>query len=143
MDLFTEKIHGKILFDPDDLTKKHQQQSSWKKHVIALIDEPDLCGYHRWYIEKRYNLKLAEPIRGPHFTIVNDRLSDHKNSSEEIYQSVQNEWNDKIIEIQYEFAPFTDGTHWWLRARSNEATQLRMLLGLSQKTLLGISYNNW
>ena len=81
MNLFTEQITGKIQFDPDDLTTKHREQSSWKHHVIALIDEPDLCSYHNWYIQRRFNLKLNEPIRGSHFTIVNDRLSDFEKSS--------------------------------------------------------------
>lgn len=137
MDLFTEKIHGIIDFELEDLTKKHKQHSSWKKHVIALIDEPDLCGYHRWFIEKRFNLKLAEPIRGPHFTIVNDKLVDFPEATEERYELVKNQYQGREIEIEYEYAPYTDGTHWWLRARSVQATQLRQEIGLSPKPYWG------
>jgi len=134
---FTENIQARVNFNPDDLTNKHRKQSSWKKHVIAFIDEPDLCSYHKWFIEKRFNLKLAEPIRGPHFTIVNDRLSDFPNSSEKKYRKVMDKWDGKLIDIRYEYAPYTDGVHWWLRARSEQATQIREEIGLSAKPYWG------
>ena len=137
MDTFTETIMGKIHFDPDDLTNKHKEQSLWKKHVIALIDEPELCEYRKWFIEKRFNLKLATPIRGPHFTIINDRLADFDGATEELYQQLQEEWNEREILIRYEYAPYTDGTHWWLRARSEQATELRTQMNLSPKPYWG------
>ena len=51
------KTHGKIIFDPLDLTKKHKNQSDWKRMSIISIND-DACDYYAWFIKKRYNLVL-------------------------------------------------------------------------------------
>jgi len=39
------KLSGKILFDPDDKTKKHKNQASWKKIDMIFLDG-DICEYY-------------------------------------------------------------------------------------------------
>ena len=120
-----ETIQGKILFDPIDLTKKHVSQSSWKKIVIALI-EGDICEYYAWFIKKRYNIKLNSPLRGAHFTIINDIVSDLKK-----YNYINKNYNNKIINIKISDQIKTDGLHYWLICESEDAMKIRNKCNLS------------
>lgn len=134
---FTEHTSGKLVFDVDDLTKKHKQQSTWKKHVIAHIDDPEFCRYYSWFLEKRFNLRFSEPIRGTHLTLINDRLRDYENSSEETYHAAKQKYDGTYIDIRYSLDPKTDGTHWWFRARTDIGVQIRTEIGLSPKPYFG------
>ena len=134
---FTERIVGKVIFDPADLTKKHEKHSEWKKHVIAFIDDPDFCDYYNWFITKRYGVTLVKPIRGLHFTIINDKLKDGENATEGSYKDSKRVFNKKLIDIEYSLDTRTDGKHWWLRARSNDALFIRQKIGLTPKPYWG------
>ena len=57
------RLTGKIGFDPQDYTKKHQSQASWKKIAMVFFDG-DIPEYYGWFIERRYNLVLNKPLRG-------------------------------------------------------------------------------
>lgn len=133
---FTENIKAKVVFDPKDLTKKHGKHSEWKKHVIAFIDEPDFCDYYIWFLKKRYGIFLVKPIRGVHFTVINDRLSDG-NATEVEYKASKKLYSGKVIDIEYSVDVRTDGKHWWLRARSNDAMFIRQQCGLESKPYWG------
>jgi hypothetical protein len=134
---FTENIKAKVVFDPKDLTKKHEKHSDWKKHVIAFIDDPDFCDYYTWFLKKRYNLFLVKPIRGVHFTVINDRLRDDVSATEAKYKEFKNLYNGKVIDIEYSLDVRTDGKHWWFRARSNDAMFIRQAIGLEAKPYWG------
>lgn len=123
----SEHIKAKVVFDPKDLTKKHQAQSDWKKHVIAFINEPDFCDYYMWFLKKRYNLFLVKPIRGVHFTIINDKVAD-----EAKYIESKRLYDGKIIDIEYDLDVRTDGKHWWFRAWSNDSSFIRQSCGLEK-----------
>jgi hypothetical protein len=127
---YSEHIKGKIVFDPPDLTRKHENHSEWKKHVIAFIDEPDFCSYFSWFIIKRYSLKILPPIRDAHLTIVNDKLSDGIDSTELKYSRSKRIFNERMIDIYYNLDPRTDGKYWWFRAKSNDAIMIRKHIGL-------------
>ena len=67
-------VIGKIIFDPGDKTRKHTNQSSWKR--IAMIQlYCDIHLYYAWFIYKRYSLLLNKPIRGTHITIISDKIT--------------------------------------------------------------------
>ena len=74
-------LTGKIEFEPEDKTKKHQGQSSWKKIAMVLLDG-DICEYYAWFIMRRYNLVLNKPIRGAHISFINDSMRDLTNNGE-------------------------------------------------------------
>ena len=138
MDEFTQHTKATIVFDVPDLTSKHEKQSVWKKHAISFIDNPELCDYYGWFIKKRFGITtLPRPIRGTHLTIVNDRLEDFENSSEELYQSAKEKYNNTEIDIRYSLNPRTDGNHWWLRARTDLGSHIRTEIGLSPKPYFG------
>jgi hypothetical protein len=114
----TITIQGKIVFDPEDKTKKHILQSSWKKMAMVLLDG-DWCNYYAWFIEKRYNLKLNKPLRNAHVSFINDSykdmIGDSEQEKEEKWRKVKEKWDGKIIDITLDLGFKTDGEHWWLR----------------------------
>lgn len=98
------KTKGKILFDPVNVTKKHNKQGSWKRMAMVMLDG-DLSKYYAWFLKKRYNevlypsikntfsindkmivtentiideFILNKPLRGSHISFINDSLNDMK-----------------------------------------------------------------
>ena len=117
-------LKGVIEFDPINVTKKHEKQSSWKKTVIARIDG-DLCDYYNWFIKKRYNINLATPLRDTHLTIINDRMDNNQDE----YKTAKRLYNGTAIDIHYNVDVRSEGTQWWLRANSNDAVYIRKKAG--------------
>lgn len=132
-----EIIKAKVVFDPKDLTKKHENHSSWKKHVIAFIFEPDFCDYYSWFLKKRYNLALVKPIRDLHLTMVNDKLSDGIDADEAKYLSCKQRYDGTMIDINYDLDMRTDGKYWWFKAESNDALFIRQQIGLKPTPYFG------
>ena len=54
-------IKGKIVFDPINVTKKHNSQAVWKKVAIVKFD-CDIYAYYSWFLQKRFNLFLNKPL---------------------------------------------------------------------------------
>jgi len=123
--MFTLK--GKIQFDPKMLTKKHESQSSWKKTVLVEFN-CDLCKYYTWFIDQKFNLKLDKPMRGTHFTLINDIIDD------EIYDQAREMFNGKEITIQYDpqIIRSNEKGFWWLKAYSVDAQNIRSVMGLDK-----------
>jgi len=126
------KQTGKIVFDPVDLTKKHVRQSEWKKSAIVLINDPDFCAYYSWFIKKRYNLELQRPLRGVHFTVINDKVSDNKK-----YQYAKEKYNNRIINLEYSVDPRIKNKNWWVGVKSDDAEKIRLAAGLESKPYWG------
>lgn len=125
------KLSGKITFDPVDLTKKHVKQSAWKKTAVVLIDNKDFYKYYSWFVKKRYNLELQPPQRGLHFTIINDKVPNEK------YQQAKKLYNGTVVDFEYAVDPRSDGNHWWLGVRSEDAENIRIASGLEPKPFWG------
>ncbi len=113
-------LKGKIVFEPENKTKKHNAQASWKSIAMVMIDG-DVAEYYAWFIKKRYNLVLNKPLRGAHISFINDRVGDMtlngKRSLEEVnkvWTEVKSKWNSKEIEIVLDLDPRTDDRSWWL-----------------------------
>jgi hypothetical protein len=138
--------YGTIIFDPDNKTKKHDRQSSWKKVALVELDSDiplknnevysDLSDYYAWFIKRRFNLKLNKPLRGSHITIINDRIGDH-NSSLESYEQTKELFNNKRIDFSYNVTPRTDGKHWWLRVFIPQAEAIRTVAGFKEIPYFG------
>lgn len=145
---------GKILFEPENVTKKHDAQSSWKKMAFVLI-EGEITDYYSWFIKKRYNLPLNKPLRGPHISFINDSIKDMsldgQRSNEEInnlWEAVKTRWNGKEVQIVLDLSPRSSASHWWLNAPHNmnkTLLEIRKELGLSEpyyKLHMSIGYPN-
>lgn len=121
------KLEGKLSFFPENRTRKHQKQSSWKRTAIASI-EGDIHLYYAWILEKRFNLKLNKPLRSAHVTIISDIVDF------EIYDQVATLFEDKTITLEYEPSEIrTNGTHWWIKIYSQDAENIRAAMGLDPK----------
>jgi hypothetical protein len=132
------KLTGKILFDPEDVTNKHANQSSWKKVAMVLF-EGDVCEYYAWFIKKRFNLTLHKPVRGAHITFINDSMRDLSKNGDikecEVlskWEFVKNKWDGKDIDVYVNLIPNTDSLenddcHWWLIVPHDKRDELQAI----------------
>ena len=134
-------LTGKIGFAPEDKTKKHLLQSSWKKVAMVFI-EGDICEYYAWFLKKRYDITLNKPIRGAHVSFINDSMTDltqnNIKSEEEalkLWEDVKNKWDGKEIDIVFDLNPKTNDRTWWLNIPHEERQCLQVIrdeLGLGK-----------
>jgi len=148
-------LKGQIVFDPKDKTKKHGSQSTWKKMAMVMFDG-DISEYYAWFLERRYNIKLNKPLRGPHISFINDSINDMKKGlgveSEKKVNSrwnyVKNMWDRKEITIVLDLDMRSDSIHWWLNIPNENRNLLhaiRIQLGLERPYYglhLSIGYAN-
>lgn len=114
-------VTGKIVFNPEDKTKKHDRQSSWKKIAMVMFDG-EMAEYYAWFIKKRFNLPLNKPLRGAHISFINDDINKLRENgkltqgeAEAKWLYVKKEWDGKPITIDFNPSPRTNGEHWWLK----------------------------
>lgn len=136
-------LSGKIGFEPENKTKKHNSQSSWKRIAMVHIDG-DVTEYYAWFIQKRYNLILNKPLRGAHVSFINDTIRDlscnNTKSMEEIdtaWEEVKKKWDKKIIPITLDLTPKSDDRTWWLNIPHDER---ELLHGIRAELGLGRPY---
>lgn len=135
------KITGKILFEPENKTKKHVLQSSWKKIAMVQIDG-DICQYYSWFIKRRYNLELNKPLRGAHISFINDSMQDLTQNglipveeAESKWEEIKSKWDGKEVSIILDVSPRTDANHWWMNVVNREThllQDIRNEIGLSK-----------
>lgn len=112
---------GKIIFDPKDVTKKHQKQSGWKKTAMIIVND-DTAAYYKWLIERRFFLSqgvlgktewINTPLRGTHVTIINDRFK-----NEEAWEALKKKWHGTEIEFTFNWDDLRFGNkHWIFKVR--------------------------
>lgn len=118
------------MFDPEDVTSKHERQSSWKKVAMIMIPG-DIHKLYCWFVKKRYNLPLKYPLRGAHISFINDRESEMNGKWEE----VKNRWQGKKIDVILDVDPRSDEINWWLNIPNenrDEIHAIRAELGLGR-----------
>ena len=137
----TITLIGKIEFEPEDMTKKHREQASWKR--IAMVNfNDDVALYYAWFIKKRYNLELNRPIRGAHISFINDSLKDLTQNGKisvkdanNTWDKVKAKWDNKNVPITLEISPRVGKQFWWLRVADESRYDLqgiRAELGLGK-----------
>lgn len=125
----TVTLKGKIVFDPDHKTRKHEAQGSWKRVAMVYLSG-NICEYYAWFIKKRYNLPLTKPLRGAHISFINDR----ENQTNGKWDEVKKRWHNKRIEVVLSVDPRTDASHWWLVVPEDER---KLLHGIRAELGLG------
>ena len=113
-------LTGRIEFEPENVTKKHNLQASWK-HIAMVLFDGDITDYYAWFIKKRYNLVLNKPLRGGHVSFINDSFKEMsmngKRSMEEVkkvWDQVKKKWDGIEVPVMLDVEPRTDDKHWWL-----------------------------
>lgn len=119
-------IKGRLIFDVEDRTNKQKSQSSWKKSALVLFED-DLCEYYSWYLKKRFNLVLNKPLRGSHFTVINDKYDNI-----ELWNKVKSECQGDTVKVFYNTNLRSNIEHWWLKAYSIDGYNIRQKLGLGR-----------
>jgi len=129
------ELIGKIEFDPVNVTKKHNKQASWKKTAMVKFD-CDIWEYYSWFLKKRFNLYLNKPLRGTHLTIINDKFD---TETEYLYDQGRQLFHGKEIRIQYDptLIRANDKGHWWINAQSDDAKNIRSVMGLTPDPYFG------
>ena len=120
------KVRGILEFSPEDKTKKHASQASWKR-VAMIRTDCELDRYYAWFLKKRFSLELNKNLRGTHVTFINDRMS------VETFDKFAQIFNGKEIDFYVETEPRSSGEHWWLRVHCPEAESIREVMGLSRE----------
>ncbi len=127
------ELPGTIYFEPENWTKKHAAQSSWKKIALIMI-EGDVCPYYAWFIKRRYNLELNKPLRNAHVTLINDSIKDlslnGKRTIEEVdelWETLKTKWNKKTVNVLLDLSPRTDDLHWWLNVKDESRIELQSI----------------
>lgn len=119
-------LKSPIIFNPVNKTNKHQKQSAWKKVALVNING-DLSEYYSYWLKKRYGLILNRPIRGAHFTVINDKVSN------EIWEEARKIFHKKEIELHYDIDDIrSDGKHWWIKVYSEDAENIRNAMGIGR-----------
>lgn len=137
------KVNGILVFEPENVTRKHERQSSWKR--IAMIKTNDeLSEYYAWFIRKRFNLELNVPLRGAHLSIINDKDIEVPN-----FDKAKEVYDGEIVPFYIDIEPRTNGEHWWLRAYCPDAEKIRVLAGgtpipfFTFHMTIGYANNKW
>src|SRR3989304_9960219 len=118
------KVKGILDFTPEDRTKKHMRQSSWKRTAIIKTN-CDIALYYAWFLKRRFNLELNKPLRNTHVTFISDMIEC------DIFDQASKIFNGKEITFYYENEPRSNGSHWWLRVYCKEAESIRVSVGLN------------
>ena len=122
----TIKVKGKIEFEPPNLTKKHKKQASWKRVAMIRMD-CDIHLYYGWFLKRRFNLRLNPPYRGAHVTFISEIVDT------QVFEEAKKVFHGKDITLFLEIEPRGNGEHWWLRAFSPEAEDIRESMGLARQ----------
>jgi hypothetical protein len=118
-------------FEPEDKTRKHKNQASWKR-VAMIVTQDDMSDYYSWFIFRRFNLQLNKPLRGAHVSIVNDSERDFQLGVEPHWSVVKEKYNDKPMDFYIDIEPRTNGEHWWFRVYCPAGEDMREELGLKR-----------
>jgi hypothetical protein len=118
------KVTGILEFAPENKTRKHDSQASWKRVAMILVPG-ELTMYYSWFVKKRYNLELNKPIRGAHLTIINDSEREAP-----MFEEARKLYDGKEVSFYIDPATRTNGEHWWLRAYCPEGEDIREACGL-------------
>jgi hypothetical protein len=126
------KVAGVMEFEPEDRTRKHKSQASWKR-VAMIRTNDDLADYYAWFINRRFNLPLNKPLRGAHVSIVNDAERDFAYGVEPRWENVKRKYGGKPMDFFIDLEPRTNGEHWWFRVYCPAGEDMREELGLKRE----------
>ena len=131
---------GEILFDPQNRTNKHEEQKSWKRTAMVMLDGgQELTNYYAWFIKRQYGFPLNQTLRGAHISFLNDHIrdiaGDSREESDALWKEVKKKYNKKRISVNVSLDVRTDGAYWWLPVVEEDRVELQEIrseLGLGR-----------
>lgn len=125
------KSTGVLEFSPQDRTRKHKNQSSWKKTAMIMVDS-DIDEYYSWFLKKRFNLELNRTLRGSHITIISDKMDF------QVFEDAAKIFDGREIDFFYDPKDINStGKHWWLNVECTDAENIRESMGLKRTPYFG------
>jgi hypothetical protein len=132
---------GKLNFFPLDISKKHKEQSLWKKSALIEFDA-DIEEYYRYLLKKRFGFNggLAT-LRGSHITFINDKVNENDVILQNNYQEIANKYNGQTIDFTIKLNELrSNGYYWWYNVICNEALNIREEIGLERIPYFGLHF---
>ncbi len=120
------EVIGTLDFEPENVTRKHESQSEWKR-VAMIMTNCDMHLYYAWFIKKRFGLTLNKPLRGTHVTFISDRMS------KDVFDQAKEVFQGKTVKFYVDPEPRSNGEHWWLRVYCPEIEAVRESMGLTRE----------
>lgn len=133
------QIRTILEFDPPHLIKKHEKQGEWKKVAICNLGDDDTDHYYSWFLKKRFNIELINPMRGSHITVINDKVYDLTK-----YEEGKKIFNNKEIVFDFDPAELRGGTNpkgeffWWLKVYNTDIEAIREFAGFTRKPFFNL-----
>lgn len=121
------KATGKIVYDP--LRPGLKSKTDW--WCVANTDS-EICRYYRWWVWRRYMIKLENPAWGAHVSICRGEYI------REEYKPLWKKRNHKVVEFEYSPVVRYTGdttsdrpsTFWFVDVICPEMNEIRKELGL-------------
>lgn len=121
---------GKIHFEPENITKKHEKHAEWKR-VAMVIFSGEIVDYYKWFLAKNYGLKLINPLRGPHVTFINDAFNKISGETDEekeaLWTATKLKWEGIEIPVNIDLDIRTDSKWWWYNVSKEHRVELQAI----------------
>lgn len=133
------QIRTILEFDPPHLIKKHESQADWGKKTAICNVGDDTDRYYSWFLKKRFNVELINPMRGSHVTIINDKVFDVTK-----YSQAKQVFNGKEIVFEYNPAEVRCANnpkgefYWWIKVYNTDIEAIREFAGLNRKPFFNL-----
>jgi hypothetical protein len=125
------EVKGRLNFSVSDVTRKHKNQSAWKRTAIIQTG-CDLDRYYAWILKKRFSLDLNKNLRGSHVTIISDRME------MSVFDEAKRVFSGRDIKFFFDPKDIkSSGKHWWIDVHCPDAENIRESLGLSRNPYFG------
>jgi hypothetical protein len=135
------EIKGILEFDPVNISRKHEEQSSWKKVAMVRFYGDETYRYYKWLLEQRFGLRipdvspfewkgrLNDPVRGTHVTAINEIVDD------DVYLQAKELFHGKEVIVNYDPTLIRCNKKgekmWWhIKAYSDDIMNIRNVIGL-------------
>lgn len=110
---------GRLIFDPLPI---NGSTSMFKPYWAIVQMNCDIDSYYRWFLERRYNIKLIKPAWGAHISVIRGEPCEQ-------WEYFKSKYNNKIIDFEYNLEFKTNGQHWWLNIVCDELKAIRQEMG--------------
>lgn len=125
------KTQAKVLYDPFRPGIRKVRPGSL---IVANVD-PNIAEYYRWWVKKRFGLRLQNTAFIPHVTVL-----DGKNANTAVDMKRWKAFEGQTVDIEYSVGIEQHWKFWVLPVRSNDLQAVRLDLGLAPTSKLHITF---
>lgn len=132
-------MDGTFLANPENVTNKHLNQSTWKRVCFLDLGANDICAYYSWFMKRKYNLDILKPLRNPHVTVINDSIERFKGEDIEektnLWNGFCDKYNGQRCTVALSVETKGNGLHYWLNVTEESRNGLMVMrreLGLER-----------